>query len=206
MTSHHLSPHEVYRIYEEYRTSFILDLSVIQQAVTSPDGLDELQIEQWLQEHCYYVIESHLIDDFRAKLDHNLHLAHSRQDESYRQHICHKLKIDVDPTTWAYIPNKVRIRLKIDGLTTGLTLDPSLCQLLQVPSDHIFQLRGQILHLFHLYIYQHQLQNQYDRKVLTPDDALTQWLTPLGSGEIEYTFYNLFTHLKGIVDHGSGSC
>jgi hypothetical protein len=182
-----------YLIYEEYSTHYIIDLS---------QDFPTEEIAPWLEEHCYYVLSTSLISDFHQKVKHNLSLARSRDDRQYLTYLMKKFNIVVDPQCWDYQPPKIRIQLK-KTTVSGWTMGPSLVQLLN-PSDPIkvYQYRSEIVRLVHQYIYQHQLQNRYDRQTITPDNSLQTVLTPLSSTEIGYTYYNLPQHLMDLIHEG----
>jgi hypothetical protein len=175
---------EAYRYYEQYSSSYIINIVALTE-VPSPE------IDQWITDHCYHILTSHLMDNFLVKLQHNLQLARSHKDHEYVKYISNKLKIDISPT-WEYRPNKLKLVLK----ATADQISPALSQLLGISQGKRFKSRGELLHLIHKYIYDNQLQNRYDRKVITPDDKLQECLTQLKTEEREYTYGNLGSHLK----------
>jgi hypothetical protein len=171
---------EVYRYYEKYSSSYVINIVELNTAS---------DVEQWINDHCYYILTSHLMDNFLTKLQHNLQLARGRQDHEYVKYISNKLKIDISPE-WEYRPNKLKLVLKTNA---GQGVIPKF---LGISPEKRFKSRGELLHLIHKYIYDNQLQNRYDRKVITPDDKLQEYLTPLTTDEREYTYINLGSHLK----------
>lgn len=177
---------EVYRYYEQYSSSYVINIVELNNVD------EEVSPDQWINDHCYYILTSHLMDNFLVKLQHNLQLARNRQDHEYVKYISNKLKIDVSPE-WEYRPNKLKLVLKT---TVNQGFTQKLSQLLGVSYEKRFKSRGELLHLIHKYIYDNQLQNRYDRKVITPDDKLQECLTPLKTDEREYTYINLGSHLK----------
>ena len=182
---------ETYRVYEIYSTSYIIDITKLNTAlVEAPTKIDD-----WVSENCYHIIASHLTDDFLGKLTHNIQLAQKTEDVTYIAHICKKLKIEVDLKEWKYIPTKLKIKLKTPMVSDGFTPPDRLINLLQIPIGTVLKHRAEMVHWVHKYIYDHQLQNRYDRTVITPDEMLTQLLTPLSVNEMEYTYFNLSAHL-----------
>ena len=57
-----------------------------------------------------------------------------------------------------------------------------------ITQDHIKSL--------HKYIFEHGLQDIYDKKIINPDDTLQSQLNPLKSCDKSYTYYNLKTYIK----------
>lgn len=182
-----------YRAYEEYSTQYIIDLESLDQYVTTvPDAGNRFDlIEQWLQEHCYYIVPTHLIPDFLQKINHNLLLAKQAEDHEYVRYICKKLSIEINTETWLYTPNKIKIKLKSATIKDGIRISVELSQLLSIEIDRIYKYKNEVIRLVHRYIYQNQLQNRFDRKCITPNDQLQAVLIPLKNGDLEYTYTNL---------------
>jgi hypothetical protein len=191
----------VYQIYEEYSTVYIINIETLNQyAMTLETDVNHGQLlEQWIQEHCYYILSSHIITGFLNKLEHNLQLAKRDNDTEYIQYISQKLHLTIDPEKWEYVPNKIKIKLKPSTTTkSGFRMTDEMARLLAVSSDQIYKYKSEIVRLVHRYIYQNQLQNRYDPKVITPDDSLQNLLIPLNVGEIEYTYDNLPKYIPPI--------
>jgi hypothetical protein len=178
-----------YQKYEEYSTLYIVNLDRL-------NGLSEQEINQWIVDHCYYILNSQLDDDFKTKLAHNLTIARQNNDLPYIEHLRRKLKIDIDPIIWEYHPTKIKIKIKPKLSLNGCNITPQLAQVLGVPQDSTYKYHSAVIRLVHKYIHEHQLQNQYDLKTVTPDQTLQTVLSPLNQGEIGYTYLNLPSHLK----------
>jgi len=190
----------MYQVYEEYSTVYIINIEKLNQYLVTVEtdvNRDHL-IEQWLHEQCYYILSSQLIPDFLKKLDHNLQLAKGCNDTSYIQYISQKLHLTIDPEKWEYVPNKIKIKLKSSTTKSGFRMTDEMSRLLGVSSDQVYKYKNEIVHLVHRYIYQNQLQNRYDPKVITPDDSLQDLLIPLNVGEIEYSYDNLPKYIPSV--------
>lgn len=190
-----------YRKYEEYSTIYLIHLGKLNDYILEllseiklKGHLDEdidVLIEQWIQNNCYYILITHNTDDFNIKLTHNLQLAKQQEDYQYINYISSKLNIKINE--WVYIPNKIKIRIK--QVKGTITIGEKLAQILEIPKDTQFKYKSEIIRLIHKYIYDHQLQNRYDRKTITPNDQLLSVMTPLVDGEREYTYDNLPRHI-----------
>jgi hypothetical protein len=181
---------DTFHYYEQYSSAYIINLEMLNKKV------DDKDVEQWINDHCYYILTSHLMDDFPVKLQHNLQLAQSHQDHEYIKYISQKLKINISPD-WEYRPNKLKLILKTTAVPEGgCVVTHELSEIVGLPKGKLFKSRGELIHLIHKYIYDNQLQNRYDYKVITPDNKLQVCLTPLATDEREYTYVNLPRHLK----------
>lgn len=190
----------MYQVYEEYSTVYIINIEKLNQYLTTIEtdvNRDHL-MEQWFHEHCYYILSSQLIPEFLQKLDHNLQLAKGYNDTSYIQYISQKLHLTIDPEKWEYVPNKIKIKLKSSTTKSGFRMTDEMSRLLGVSSDQVYKYKSEIVRLVHRYIYQNQLQNRYDPKVITPDDSLQDLLIPLNVGEIEYSYDNLHKYIQSV--------
>lgn len=183
---------ETYQYYEQYSSSYIINID----SLDTCKSVNEIDVETWITDNCYSILTSQIMPDFLTKIQHNLQLAKSRQDHEYVKYISQKLKIEVTPN-WEYRPNKLKLILKVPSASNGGTqVTRELSSILDLPPDKRFKSRGELVHLVHKYIYDNQLQNRYDKKVITPDDKLQECLTPLSPAEREYTYVNLSLHLK----------
>lgn len=195
--------HISYQKYEEYSTMYVVDIHKLNTYILSlkPEETTDTLIEQWIQNNCYYILASHLIDDFLTKLDHNLVLAKRDKDTQYIIFISNKLHINIDQTHWTYTPNmnKIKIKLKHDVVKEGYKISEKLTNLLNVPVNMTYKYKSYIIRLIHKYIYDNQLQNRYDKNTITPNDQLLTVLSPLTNNEHEYTYNNITQHIEGII-------
>lgn len=189
----------VYQKYEEYSTQYIINLEHLNEYVKSitADKIEPL-IDKWIDEHCYYILITHMVDDFTNKVNHNIQIAHKYDDKSYVEYLSHKLRLNIDLTTWEYKPKKIKIKIKTSAVEGYKIMEP-LAQLLKLSITTVFKYPSEIIRHIHKYIYDHQLQNRYDRNVFTPDESLSSVLTPLKDTELEYTYDNLPLHINYIV-------
>lgn len=187
-----------YLKYDQYSNLYMINLTQFNNYLVSvkrsPD-IDQL-IKQWIEQNCYLHLPTHAIDDFTHKVNRNLQIAKRDNDHEYITYICDKLKIVIDQQQWIYIPNKIKVKLKTAKITNGYTINQSLATWLNLPIDTVFHYRSDIVRLIHQYIYDHQLQNRYDKHTITPDDQLSAILVP---AEREYTYTNLPQHIIGII-------
>jgi chromatin remodeling complex protein RSC6 len=167
--------------------------------IKSSSDIDTL-IEQWIETNCYFNLLTHSVDDFTRKINRNLQIAKNTNDTDYVKYISKKLKIEINHTKWDYTPNKIKIRVKTIKPTEGYKIDTQLSLFLGVPNETVFHYKSEIVKIIHKYIYDHELQNRYDRNTITPDEQLMTILMPLGNGDREYTYYNLPQYITGI-DH-----
>jgi chromatin remodeling complex protein RSC6 len=197
---------QTYQKYVEYSNQFIIDIVQLNECITHLNVPNTDQaIEDWIYSNCYYVIMSHLSGQFTDKIQHNLSLAYKRQDRSYIDYLSQHLNITFAPDQWDYQPVKIKLKIKnssggsntmsTTSTSNSLMMPVQLARLLGLSPETQFKYVSQILRLIHKYIYDHQLQNRYDRQTFTPDEELERVLTPLSSQEVGYTYLTLANHL-----------
>lgn len=187
-----------YQMYEEFSTKYIIDIHSLNQYIIDQQLNPTFQVEDWMVEHCYYILLNKLMDQFTDKINHNLVLAKKKNDVSYVNHIVNKLHINVNQLSFEYTPNRIKLSIK-GAKKQGFSITNELAKVLNVHVDVIFKNRSDIIKLIHKYIYQNKLQNQYDRQTITPDDTLSTLLSPLTGTEIGYTYMTLPTHLGHLI-------
>ena len=187
-----------YLYYSQYSTTYIVNFDDLNRYITDSVTFDATDIDQWIRTNCYYVLTSMCVD----KIKHNLALAKTRHDTAYLDFLCDPqshphLHLEIDRDQWEYNPVKIKIKLKQPVPISGIKVSQPLMSLLQIPPDLVLTRKSAIIKLIHRYIYEHQLQNRYDRKVITPNAELSQCLTPLTPDQREYTYETLAFTLIG---------
>lgn len=195
----------IYGIYEKFSSVYIIDLDQLKQFLNNQTTQSMIEIEQWMQEHCYYLITCRLVNNFDDKIIHNLNLARQRNDMCYVQYISQKFGLIIN--NWTYVPDKIpiklRIKMKINSKQPSRSnngdkfkVSDLLASLLTIPDQQLFTRKSDIIRLVHQYIYHHHLQDSFDRKIIHPNQSLQNLLRPLEPKDKHYTYFNLEYYLE----------
>jgi len=191
--------HLTYLKYDEYSNIYMINMEKLNDYILTIESIENIDIliEQWIINNCYFIILTKLIDGFMGKISQNLCLAKKNNDKEYIKYISSKLKINIEPERWEYVPNKIIVKIK-KPILGGFKIDDKIAKVINVEPQQIFTHKSDITKLIHKYIYDNQLQNRYDRTVITPNDTLLTILKPLSENVREYTYFNLPSHIIGI--------
>lgn len=192
-----------YTIYEQYSNQYIISVEQIKQHLQTHQITS---VQDYLQTHCYYNLLTDHVDQFEAKLKHNLQLARNRHDHSFWQYMARKFHLHIDMASidlpqWKYQPHKIKLKLKTEKVNApkGYQMTPLLSNLLGVPIETTFTYKSDIIRLVHQYIYQHQLQDVKQKQTINPDEALSQVLLAIKEPDTQYHYYNLPQYLDHLI-------
>ncbi len=204
----------IFQKYEKFSVYYIIEIDKLEKFIKkeleiNPDiSYKELDnnLDIYIDEHFYYNLINHSIDDFNTKIKNNIKLAQIAKDYKYLDYIKRKFDVTEDLLTvdlmiWNYNSKKIKIKLKVSNLNNKkeYKVKQLLSDFLEIPDNHSFEYKSDIIRLIHLYIYENKLQEIENKNIFVADDHLKNILLPLKDIDSHYTYENLPLYLEHLI-------